>query len=646
MNESVLSFANRTAADGSFFYFEGDTVYDLDILDSIPTTARTLTPTLKMVCEQSCNTDSEQTVSTSQIADALGITMNSLNHRLRKMACLGLIRELPFEFSTTRLKKRVKCYTIVTGEDAAKCLSNSDNKRDRSAESNNRQLAKQQLMSMGLDNRVDYRKNAVPTPVRHRESNIIEQLVVPSKQRRQKLVKSFTVNTDKERSAIVAADVYSRSRIVDADDLQVLYAIYTLIYYYHEAAIHQHLDNSTLPKNLTPIYVDDILTIQRKAKGGSSRGKAKDSIHALTNTTYNLVGLAEVPFSDESLRWYTSKAYSVFKQCNPLTNEAPEVIDGDLVFGQSAMIYLIELPDHIFTSLMTHTALFTFPKNSLRVDSLVFMFYLRFRSLVNGRRRYQEKIRTTLLKAFNPMQKPHQFVRQIIKSFRQLNSFEDAHLSCEWIEEQEMLRFNLWGYHGVLSYSEGEDLLSVVPDYAEIARACELDPDRQKAPTTRNDIAASLYSAMKIERILPKNLSRVIESQISRYHVFYPAKTTDSVDCILAKASSSSEIDSAVATLSADYGVEPYFVRAKVEKDLSGLNAFVINGNEFTQDDFDFIRGASGCYGLSTVDIINGFVRKRSKHDQLISIVFNEQQPTEDWISLVKSFACNDQDFG
>ncbi|MFA0393460.1 replication initiator protein RctB domain-containing protein [Vibrio sp. 10N.222.54.A1] len=631
----MIEFKTRNPKNGSFINFNQGEV-DPSILDSIPINMKGLRETLESILDNQCNIDSENSISVSQIADCLGLSSATMNSRIRTLQNLNILSEVPFCFVRPTgeqiAKRRIKCLVINSLATLAVGTQKSITTHEKMSQlAKKKHRVKKTYEELSLHDRPTIPKN-MPSALRHTESFVIEQLATSNNELRQKIAKSFYVTTAEGKTHQLVAQIQSFSRILNSNDLQVLFACYTLIYLYHKKTIPLHLSENSKPVNLSPIHIDDILRVQQKSLGGESRKQVRDSLMAIKDTEYDLFGLVNITIGDESVSKYADRRYRNFTQCRSISDYKAEVKGDEVIFATNAMIYLIELPTHIFESLLYSKTLFVFPPSSLTVSSVLFMIYLRFRSLC----------RTTLsgsLQNLNaqisPSQRLGDFKRTLLTSMKKLNRLNKKYLYSDYCAENQKITFNLWGYHGVISLKDNS--LVVTANQKEVIEACNLDFDQQKSPTRKNDVYYDLLPFLQVEKAIPRNLQKIVKVHKSKYALEYQLPSSDIVITLTAY-DSPYEVNIAIDELGSAYNIETVLIEEKVKQDMETISRLTLNDYEVTLEDFSTIKLISNSPRLSGIGFIRAFLRKKTLREELHSILANELDASNEFCNYVRSF--------
>lgn len=629
----MLTFKTRDANKGSFFFFDDNSI-DMSVLDQISTLSKSVRPTLQAVFESRNSIDSERTVSVSDIAKALGLSSKAMNDRIRTLRKLELISDVPFAFvdenGNKKNKKKVLCFVVTATVDKVNNELSSKTPNMK-ALVEKRHATNKAYAALEFSERPDV-KERLPNAMRHSDIFLMEQLAVSGNDPRTKIAKSFYVTTSEGKSQQVVAQIQSFSRILDSDDLQVLFACYTLIYLYHEKSMQQHLMEGTKPKNLTPIYVDDVLRVQQKSLGGESRKAVRDSLMAIRDTEYDLYGLVNIATNNETVAKYAERRYRNFTQCSALSDYAPEVKDDGetVVFAENAMIYLVELPDHIFQSLLYNKTTFVFPTSSLSVPSIIFMIYLRLRSLC--RTKFDDTLRN-LNSMVSPSQRFGDFKKSLLAAMKKLNKFNDPYLFANHRPDDKDIVFNLWGYHGRICLKE--NYMTVTAHQKEIIEACGLDSSKQSSPTKRNDIYFEYMPLLQVDRVLPKNLQRLIQTERTKYTVQYPQ--TNSQKALTAYANAY-EINEMVDLLCETYGLESMLAEEKVRQDIESLSKLVLDDYTVSLEDYSSIKMMANAPNLKGDSFINAFVRRKTLREELRQVLVLDVEPSSALCEHIRSY--------
>lgn len=635
----MLKIRNRTANNGSFIFF-GDRHIDPSFLEHLSKTVNSVKLTLEAIYASKDSMDSDLTVSISFIAQMLGLSPKAMRDRIRMLKKLELICDVPFAFigenGEQKAKRRVLCYRISATADSIDTANKelAQKTPNMTALVNKRYSNQRAYKALELSERPDV-KDRLLNVIRQSDMFLMEQLALSGKDPRVKIAKTFYVATAEGKSQSVVAQIQSFSRILNSDDLQVLFACYTLIYLYHEKAMPQYLITHTKPKNLTPIYIDDILRVQQKAKGGESRKAVRESLMAIRDTEYDLYGLTDIRVNNEIVAKYAEKRYRNFTQCSALSDYAPEVAEGGeyVVFGENAMIYLVELPEHIFNALLYNKKTFVFPTSSLSVPSVIFMIYLRLRSLC--RTKYDDTLRN-ISNIVSPTRRFGDFKKTLLSAMKKLNKFNDPYLFANHRAEEKDIVFNLWGYHGRICLKE--NFMTVTAHPKEIIEACGLDYRKQSSPTKRNDIYFNYLPLLQVDRVLPKNLQRIIQAEITKYTVQYSLANRNEVSQTLTAYSTNLEINTVIDVLSGIYNLEVSLIEDKVRQDIDHLSELSVLDYNITREDYVTLKMIVNAPNLTGEGFIKAFMRKKSMFDELHAVTALDAEPSAAFCEHVRSF--------
>lgn len=462
---------------------------------------------------------------------------------------------------------------------------------------------------------------------------LVEQ-AVPSdrpKEPRQKLATTVRVKTAKGTESI-ATQIQSLSRVMDAEDLQVLYSVYTLIYHYHNSKVDKYLEQDVLPQNYTPVYIEHILKILNRPTGGRARRVIRESLQAIKDTTFDFIMLESVNLIDERLDGFVSKTYRNFDQCSPLSSKDAVIKGDDVEFGKDAMIYMVSLPKHMFISTVSNERLFVFPPASLTVHSLVFSIYLRFRSLSISndyrealKNTYKDMAKYTSFQSFKKALKTH---------LLSINKIADVHLNAEYNEDLETIHFNLWGYSGIIVLKNGYEEIQVSCDQKVVHLCCKLK-DNTRTPTIDNELGFQLLQSDKIKEQIEKTLRKGIKPyRIGKFDIEYKTRHESFK---LTRYSDIEDIELAASKISKELKTDKSLVLSSIISTLeSKVEHLVINGNEVMKTDMDWILQSAKLRGMefNMIDLIHSINRRITLHDDIERLVFGDGEPTE---KLVKA---------
>ncbi|WP_305810585.1 replication initiator protein RctB domain-containing protein [Photobacterium leiognathi] len=434
----MQAFSNRTPKDGNFFY-----VPELNIevvrekASSLP---NVLIETINASIFLLKGLDSEKTLSVSNIAAYLDISSVAINKRLLRLVKLNIIERIPFVFTQTN-SLRISCYKFCDNNDqfeevTIKQLQQEETKRlIKQISVHKRESALKREQEKKLYKQGNYAPRPQTSeilPIRQSGNFLVEQCISTLKQPIQKMAKSISIGNKTE----IKAQITSSTRIMNAEDLQVLFATYSLIQKYHENSL---TTENPKPINRTPIHISDIAAVRGKSTGGNTNIKIRESLESIYRTNFEFYGLGNIDINSHSISAYMRETFSNFQQCTPLSEVNAEIKGDDVIFGKDSMIYLIKLPEDVFTELLTGKYHFVFPQASLSAPGIVFSLYLRFRSRVKTT--FSENLKTTwtaLAKGSEFKDFKISIKSQVLKVNRKLKNIQDSFAYSSYDEKRAL----------------------------------------------------------------------------------------------------------------------------------------------------------------------------------------------------------------
>lgn len=619
----MITFLERTYKDGNFFYFPDNDLHWVDDQKSLLT--KVLIETIEATISLSKSADSEKTVNFSKVASYLDIPTNLLGKRIKRLVELNILKPIEFKFSASK-KLRISGYMFNNTFEEVSIEEIAPIKQTIKQKSAIKRALEKKLY---IDGSYAPRPNTSEiSPIRQSGNFLVEQCITSTNAPTKKMAKLINIGNKQE----IKAHITSTSRIMNPEDLQVLFACYSLIHKYHENSVAL---NEQKPINNTPIHIADIAAVRGKTTGGTTNNKIRESLETIYRTNFEFYGLGEIDINKHSISGYMRQKFTNFAQCTPLS-EVDAVISGDdIIFGKDSMIYLIRLPDDVFTELLTGKYHFVFPQASLSAPGIVFSLYLRFRSRVKNT--FSESLKTTwsaLAKGTDYKDFKLSLRTQLLKVNKKLKKINDPYVYSSFDVKEERLTFNLWGYHGFICFKE--NLLSCKCHEKEMFAACKVsmsDAVNKNAPTIENHLRTIFEPQLQLESTLPKNLSKVIKTFINKYDVTYKLINNSYT---LSIYHSDSELDDVITVLSREYGFDSSTVAKKVAYDLSSLHLLSIKGRTITKSEFMFIVDYFGLFDIPNHVIVKYFIRFRSTHNDLITLL-DTGDATEQLIQKIES---------
>ncbi|EGQ7973669.1 DUF3346 domain-containing protein [Vibrio parahaemolyticus] len=648
-SETEIIVRHKTASDGSLLIIP-DIYKDVDVATlnfENQKVSSQLVETVKLFISQMGLADEQNIISIAQLSDATELKLTTLQARIRTLRKKGFLTSVPFKFSDGSFKPKILC-EVLSIEILHESYSPEESKSDKKIV-DNRWQTKALLKKHGINPLPDVKKN-LPPVVRHKGNNLIDQLVgteirknrsikreeitqPAANSRRKFFIK--VVDGNEVVTKTVSTTVRSYSNIMDPFDLQVLYAVYSLIYNYHNYyLVEKGLDIAEL-KNLTPINVDHIIDFLGKARGGPNRAIIRNSLYAIADTCYDLLGMKKFELYDGTLDSYAIEEYRNFEKFWPLGHLEEDINNPDEVkLNSDTMLYMIQLPSHVFKKLMTEQYLFAFPQKALEVSAIIFMLYLRFRVLCQDDK--YDAFLASICKSLSTNGELDQFKRDIRTGLNQINNkaslIADDHLSCKYFKEIDTYKFNLWGYHGTISFRE--DFLSVTCDKDEMIKCCNSDPNGDdSAPTIINEISYLIPENVnkKVQRSISSIISRRLKKYSINYEILgYPLEFTKYV----------SDDDKAqiIELLSRYYSINSLALELQINEDFEKLMGLKIRDIELSREQFLELISLTDIdlFDINEVDLINRIQRKVSIHNDIYSLVIEGAEATDNLCESLK----------
>ncbi|WP_305831213.1 hypothetical protein [Photobacterium leiognathi] len=226
----MQKFSNRTPKDGNFFFVPELNIQVLNQkASSLP---KVLIETVNATILLLSKLDSEKTLSVSNVAAYLDISSVTLNKRLLRLVKLNILERIPFGFTQTN-SLRISCYKFCDSNDVFEEVTIEQLQQEET-----KHLVKQTSAFKREQEKKLYKQgNYAPRPqtseilpIRQSGNFLVEQCISTLKQPIQKMAKSISIGNKTE----IKAQITSSTRIMNAEDLQVLFATYSLIQKYHE----------------------------------------------------------------------------------------------------------------------------------------------------------------------------------------------------------------------------------------------------------------------------------------------------------------------------------------------------------------------------------------------------------------------------
>lgn len=636
MAENTVTVYHRTPHNGSFFIFPSNFDLLLEEFTSVKLLTKKQVSLISNLFSLYDSRDLDNSVSLSYLADLEKTNTAYLLKRLKTFETLGITSRVDVVFNKTsdeaKKGKMPVGITFNCPERIRNILVNGSKKlsNQRSQDAQVRHELQRTMNEMGFVGRPDPTITQVSTPLSYQLS-LIEQSIAPlSMQKSNEWATHVYLNTnDPSRPAKATMSVRSLSRIPQADDLQTLYAMYSLTIEYHNSVSRKYLDNKELPPNATPIFSSDVIKMRKgTSKSGTYSQNFHDSVRSLKDTTYELSGLKALFAQGTQLtEGYTSEKMHVFTQCRPFSEVAPKITESRKVdFAKNSPVYIIEWPSEIFEKLMYNETTFAFPKQSLSVSEVLFMLYLSFRIKLRNptSNNYTETI-TDVRKRLAPDSRLDNFIDVLKTHLVKLPTYEESELSYHYDDKTAIGRFTLWGYSGYFDFSE--KYLYVEVDRELMLECCGLSPNKiiadrkkQTAPTRQNPLSQSLAPLLHVHRRLSNDLATMLNVERSRYGSQF---TLNDRTFEISHYMSDSLRKDAIAAIKLNIAMvsEPT-LNEFLDCELDKLSVLSIRGQVVNRAHFNVLINLLSSINLRvrympSVKILVSLSRKRSFHDEL-----------------------------
>lgn len=648
-----LSLIERTAKEGSFIYFnKGESYYQADSFISNVSEYITTknAQVLSVLIDSYHQKDSEDTVSYNDIYaqnESFG-SRNNFSKILRNLRSSGFLVPIEFECLNGHKIRSVKCDVLNLN------LENQQPLESTNFRSNAKDLAKHrnfQLQELKSHNIKPPASHDITSVVRPKNDFYVERFVSqrirPRGIQKLKMEESKTFDEDKFKLRLKSGDQFlnlichsrSYSGLMDSKDLQVLLAIYTLIYNYHSNELDTYLATDTLPRNLTPIASKHIASLIGLSKSTNSNDYIHDSIQSIEDTEYNLYPTDEVELdvlnSDAVLKGYTRQKFKNFEKCIPISNSPASFReqDGGIILPK-ATLYLIALPDQIFKDLMEEKTLFAFPPEVLSIAPLLFSLYLRFRALCKPKISQSTK---NLWRGLGQIQKYPVFMRSIHDAFASIVSGKKSqsdHLYASIDKIDNTITFNLLGFKGTISLPD--DYYTVECDYEEMMSCCNVE---RRSPASKKVDAPIIFNELhilkkKVNTSLQYQITKVIKSvsntRYYKYHIAYKLRNGDEIN--IHKYLTKDEINSCIEDIVERTGIksESENLLIKIQVDIEKIDGLMLsNSYHLTVKDFNVLLDRTDLsmykYDLDISSLLNSIQRRVAMHDKLIKFLSNPE---------------------
>lgn len=622
MTQSTLIFQNRNPSDGSFIVYPDNFSLTDDEIRPIAKMPKALSTTLMAIIELYVLRDSENTYNLTDLSEHLNIKIKTLYARIRSIEKLGVLRPIAFEFKEAPRQgggKRVKAISLDLSSHVQIAIYNKADKQHKIAKVRKAtsDATRLEYSRQGFRDRPDHGT----TPILRQTSNLlIEQLVSLNKQPINQLARELYVTDSKGLTHRLTAHIKSHTRVINAEDLQNIYALFSITHAYHTAHSSHYLESSVLPENRTPVYVDDILRLRKKFTkdvGGHNRNDIRVSLESIKNTTYDIIGYGDLNLAGhlKGEQGYLGREFKVLSQCTPFTSSAP-IINGDTVdFGKNAMLYIIEWPEEMFRSLIYGELVFLFPENLLSVNSSLFMLYLRFRVKTRNCVSYTESL-TLVQQVFERYSDITKFKESLKKQFLKLNKTDDKHLHAEIREDK--LFFNLWGYRGAIDFKA--NTMTVDVDNEEMLTCCGVSSSSQKAPTKENELGQTIRPLLKVHETLRSAMKKELSTTRRMYDFDF---LFDNQKFLVSHYTSQEELETISIKLSSRFDLPLRAIVDFFDNELKKIKHFKINNIEIDRSVFEHLIQIANL-NVNATEMMHLVLRRTKLHDEIFDFALGK----------------------
>lgn len=598
--------------------------------------------TLEFIIDSRSLVNEQQLISVRQLGIELGLKDHTFRQRVRNLYSKRFLRRIPFTYADCSSQSKVACYELVTAPERAELVVQESSPKNPPALPG----WKKALIKSGFA--PIPKVTTANTPVlRHAEQTLqsaVEQVVNQNQRVRGKplthdvqnssgYTRPFLLNGQRMNTL-----VSSKTHIMDFADLQVLYAVHSLIHKYHREQVLS--GDISQVRNLTPIYIDDVLKVLQRAKTGPNFHYVRDCLYAIKDTTFDFSSIRNIAVPDGNLYGEIKGEYKNFTYFSPFHPTGPDGTTKGNTLAKNhlecnASVYLITVPEVIFKSLTRGERLFSFPKMVLSIPSIFFAVYLRCRVLNIGDALYQEELSRT----FSSLNKV--YARELSKAYSILKSRKiyDDNFGITYNEVTRTYTLNMWGYNVVIDLVN--EIMSAICD-VELMIKCS-NADNPNAPTIFNDMAVltqeydALDQPYRFRKLMGvKTLFRqhticlhIRDAEHENVHELTLYCDEDDVSSIANLISIKS-----LCTVSEAKN----YVMHQLERTIP----VTVRDVDLTKGDFDHLLSLSDDKHIDDwvrCIAIRRLRRRKSIHQDVIDYVIDGKEPSKELISSIKEFS-------
>jgi len=622
---------------------------DYVILDSLSASNRS---TMEMIEYCFNNRDSENCFSLYDIANSFNMKLDTIRNRIRVLEGLQILKSFQPIFATGKRGGKVTGSVLVPISQAhtnplhlevgpkgtdSNAIADKSSVLISSPIAQTRKASNDLCKSFGFNPpSTEVLSTAKKQIIRPKGPFPIEQLVPSNKIKHKTYPTSFKVTTEKG-TVDVKAELFSKSRIMNAGDLQTLFATYSLIMAYHQSELDRYVETRSFPSTTTPVSINHVLYLRGISPGGKARMRIRESILSIADTGFDLYELSLLRYINSEYEPYIKRHYKCFEECTPLVpktkSSAPRIEGQSVVYGDNATLFMITLPQHTFENLISNNYAFSFPQASLSCSPMIFSLYMRFRARVQPDSR--EASTTGYLESLKVVHKEtsasssfSNFRKTLFTNLNSLCSSKDPHFSCSHDEATNVYNFNLWGYHVTLDAVDQTIIVSANLD--EVLHCCNVSSNKMRTPTLQIKLADELSHHEQMVQIVNRNTAASMQPKLGRTSVRY--KCVKDRDILLTKYSSELELSHAAILIEKQTKLPASLIEQRIASDTSSLRGIFLGQDkyEMTKEDMNLLVLLCGLKNqyINTVEMIHTLNRMTTLHDEILDVLFNGVSPS------------------
>ena len=406
-----------------------------------------------------------------------------------------------------------------------------------------------------------------------------------------------------------------------------------------ESQLDRYIETKSFPLTTTPVSINHVLHLRGIKLGGTARKRIRESIFSIADTTFDLYDLSLLRFINSAYEPYIKRQYKCFEECTPLVpkskNSAPRIEGDSVVYGDTASLFMITLPDHTFENLISNNYAFAFPQGSLSCAPIIFSLYMRFRARVQADNSTRGTASTGYVESLKFVHKEtsagttySNFKKTLYSNLNSLCHSNDPHFSCTYDEATNVYSFNLWGYHVTLDTLEMTLYVSVNLD--EVLHCCNVSSDKMRSPTLQNKLASELSHHEEMVQIVNRTTASSMQPKVGRTSVRY--NCVPGRDIVLTKYSTDFELSHAALLIESATKIPASVIDQRIKDDMNSLRGIFLGQDKYevTNDDFKLLILLCGLKNqyVNTLEMIHTLNRMTSLHDEILEVLFNGVPPS------------------